>query len=257
MPNLDKAGIALWGAYQIGRFPHSVVFPMSAPGFNLNLPIGQLDVFPDQDGDGQELAIIRWAQVVLQGNLLDVAGSITRLEQQNDWLTGDLVFFDAREWGVRDADEDDKVLQYQLVLRNNNDLTLEDFANALEQEVSQLLEVLELFDELVDHRNAIDRALEADEHDWPGAVQTLLEDSTSTAVLGIIFERFEENSVHEHVFYHPNANRSLRERIVRSWDGTAGSDRPQPYGDPEASSESFAAQRAESVEYLRGSLSDR
>lgn len=254
MPNLDKLGMALWGAYQIRRFPYRVLLPISASGFNLLLSVGQVDVFPDRDDKGRELAVIRWAQVITQGTLLGAAESITRLEQQNDWLTGDLVFYDASEWGARDADEDDKVLQYQLVFRNNDDLTFEDFANALEQEVGQLLEVLELFDEFVERRDDHDRTLEADEHDWPGAVQTLLDDSTSTAVLGIIFQRFEENSVHEHVFYHPNADQSLRERIVRSWDSIAGSDRPQPYGDPEASSGSFSTQRAESIEYLQSDL---
>lgn len=254
MPNLDKLGMALWGAYKIRRFPYPVLLPMSASGFHLLLSVGKLDVFPDRGDEGQNLAVIRWAQVVTQGNLLGAAESIARLEQQNDWLTGDLVFYDANEWGVHDAAVGDKVLQYQLALRNNDDLTLEDFANALEREVGKLLEVLELFDEFVERRDDNDRTLEADEHDWPGAVQTLLDDSTSTAVLGIIFQRFEENSVHEHVFYHPNADQSLRERIVRSWDSIAGSDRPQPYGDPEASSGSFSTQRAESIEYLRRDL---
>ena len=166
MPNLDKLGMALWGAYQIRRFPYRVLLPISASGFNLLLSVGQVDVFPDRDDKGRELAVIRWAQVITQGTLLGPAESITRLEQQNDWLTGDLVFYDASEWGARDADEDDKVLQYQLVFRNNDDLTFEDFANALEQEVGQLLEVLELFDEFVERRDDHDRTLEVFPRGW-------------------------------------------------------------------------------------------
>lgn len=254
MINIDRLGIALWGARQIGRFSHAVEVPPVEAGFHLMLPIGRFDVFPHEYDGGENLIVMRWSRLIVPGNQLGVAQSLLRSEKEERTLTGDFVLVDAMEWGVHDAATEDSVLQYQLAVKNSDNWTYGEMAKAIEFEGSRLVELLDRFEDLVLSRDENDRILEEDDRDWPGAVEALLDDSTSVSMLGIIFERFEMNSVHEHVFYHPRADKALRERIVRSWDSVAGMDRPQPYGDPVAASETFDDQRRESVAYLRRSI---
>ncbi|WCE38815.1 hypothetical protein PGC08_12440 [Brevibacterium sp. BDJS002] len=254
MINLDKLGIALWGAWQVDRFSHAIEVPPVEEGFHLSLPIGRIDVFPHHHHDGENLIVMRWTRLITPGNQFGAAQSLVNVDNDDRALTGDFALVDAIQWGVHDAAPEDKVLQYQLALKNNGNWTYGELASAIELEASQLAALLGRFEDLVASRDENDRTLEEDDQDWPGAVEALLNESTGVAMLGVIFERFEMNSVHEHVFFHPNADKALRDRIIRSWDSAAGMDRPQPYGDPAARSDTFSDQRRESVSYLRSSL---
>lgn len=253
MINIDRLGVALWGARQVGRFSQDVDAPPVEPGFHLLLSIGRFDVFPYELDDGQSLIVMRWSRLIPPGNQLGVARSLLSSEEQERTLSGDFELIGAAEWGVHNAAADDSVLRYQLAVKNSDNRTYDEIADVIELEANQLIELLGTFEELVSFRNENDRTLEEDDRDWPGAVKALLDDATSVSMLGIIFERFEMNSVHEHVFYHPGADQDLRERIVRSWDSVAGMDRPQPYGDPAADSGTFIEQRQESIAHLRRS----
>jgi len=243
--DLESFGYLLHVAHGEGRQPWPVYHLSSdegAHGFSLELDRGALNVVSTPD-DGWRDALLWWSQLVVDGHQSEAAASIVSAEAEHDWLIGRFHLDVTEAPGLAR-------LTYRAVIPL---WTLSDagFLDAVLMEAQRLDEVLTLWDEFVQMRERSDASLIAFEADWPAALTTLADDQTSVSMLGILFQRFEENSVHEHVFFHPNADQALRERVVASWEAAAAQDAPQPYGDPAAPSDSFAPQRAQSLAFLK------
>lgn len=146
--------------------------------------------------------------------------------------------------------ERDHYIFYATRIRDLDDLTDEALGDAAAVDLHNLGVALDIYEKAVAMRTRSDAAEAAHDADWPAARDALLDDTTSASMLGIIFGRFEENSVHSYVFSHPGADVALRHRIVASWNAIAADDRAHPFGDPDAPSHTFAEDRLEAIAAL-------
>ncbi|TWG92631.1 hypothetical protein L615_000700000380 [Nocardioides sp. J9] len=276
--DLGRIGLFLTVLSEEGQLEHAWQFAADGTGFHADLGIGSFHVsyVPDDQTDQVGVA---WTQLVAGEHQLGAAASVVAVEERDDTLLGRLSLVDPT--AVLDPEDcagvapEDRMLQYVAVvslvgagfdvadrvrpvaetlaaLPEEADLGDDERAlmTILVRDAERLEQVVERFWQFVRLREDGEESLAAHELDWPAAVEALVDDTTSTAMLGVLFGRFEESSIHEHVFFHPAADRTLRERVVASWDRIASPDRPQPYGDPAAPSSAFTADRAASVAYL-------
>lgn len=187
-----------------------------------------------------------WSVLAPHGHRAAAASSIVRNHEDGSLLVGKFLLKPLGPGAAADA----RFSYVAGVVAGEVGPNERELAELLLLDTARLLEVVEGWEDFVRVRERSDRALAAHEADWPAGLAALQDDSTSTGMLGIVFERFADNAIHEHVFFHPNADAALRHRIVADWDEAAGPDRPQPYGDPDAPSDHFSSRRNESLEHL-------
>lgn len=241
--NLSHTAHLLLDMAATAGFEWSIGIGHEGTAFRIGTIVGFVTVSAAPDTD--EVAW-HWSVLAPHGHRAAAASSIVRNHEDSGLLVGRLRLEPLGPGETADA----RFSYVGGVVTDGGGPSERELAELLLLDTARLLEVVEGWEGFVRLRERSDRSIAAHEADWPAGLAALQDDSTSTAMLGIVFERFAGNAIHEHVFFHPNADSSLRHRIVSDWDDAAGPDRPQPYGDPDAPSEHFSSRRTESLEYL-------